>query len=105
MELSYERRPVAPGHYGDADLDALLEHYRGNLRDTVVTIPRAAIECIRRLRELAGDRLLVLSADKAHSTEESLAYRARAGAQPPRRQLLADGQLPRARLVRAPPRR
>jgi hypothetical protein len=75
MELAYARRPVAPGHYGDRDLDALLGHYRGNLSDTVVTIPRAAIECIRRLRELAGDRLLVLAADKAHSTEESLAYR------------------------------
>ena len=62
MELAYERRPVAPGHYGDPDLDALLEHYRGRLGDTVVTIPRVAIECIRRLRELAGDRLLVLSA-------------------------------------------
>ncbi len=75
MELVYERRPVAPGHYGDADLDALLEHYRGRLGDTVVTIPRAVIECIRWLRELAGDRLLVLSGDKAHSTEESLGYR------------------------------
>jgi hypothetical protein len=75
MELTYTRRHVAPDHYGDADLDALLEHYRGNLNDTVVTIPRAAIECIARLRALAGDRLLVLSADKAHSTEESLGYR------------------------------
>ena len=75
MELAYSRRPVAPDHYGDADLDALLEHYRGSLRDTVVTVPSVAIGCLRRLRELAGDRLFVLSADKAHSTEESLAYR------------------------------
>ena len=75
MKLTYERRPVAPRHYGDPDLDALLEHYRGNLGDTVVTIPRAALECMRRLRELAGDRLLVLAADKAYSTEESLASR------------------------------
>lgn len=75
MELAYERRPVASDHYGDPDLDALLEHYRGRLGDTVVTIPRAVIECIRWLRELAGDRLLVLSGDKAHSTEESLAFR------------------------------
>ena len=75
MELAYERRPVAPGHYGDPDLDALLEHYRGSLGDTVVTIPRVVIECIRWLRELAGDRLLVLAGDKAHSTEESLASR------------------------------
>ena len=41
----------------------------------MVTIPRAAIDCIRRLRALAGDRLLVLAADKAHSTEEALALR------------------------------
>jgi hypothetical protein len=75
MELAYARRPVVPGHYGDRDLDALLEHYRGRLGETVVTIPRVAIECIRRLRELAGDRLLVLSGDKAHCTEESLASR------------------------------
>jgi hypothetical protein len=75
MELSYERRPAEPGHYGDADLDALLAHYRENLRDTVVTIPRAAIECIGRLRELGGGRALVLAGDKAHATEESLAHR------------------------------
>ena len=61
--------------YGDPDLDALLEHYRGTLSDTVVTIPRAAIECVRRLRALSGDRLLVLAADKAHSTEEALDFR------------------------------
>jgi hypothetical protein len=75
MELAYERRPVAPGHYGDPDLDALLEHYRGSLDDTVVTIPNVVIECIRWLRELAGDRLLVLAGDKAYSTEESLGFR------------------------------
>jgi hypothetical protein len=74
-ELEYSRVPAATDHYGDPDLDALLEHYRGTLSDTVVTIPRAAIECVRRLRALAGDRLLVLAADKAHSTAEALAFR------------------------------
>ncbi len=75
MEVAWERRPVAPGHYGDPDLDALLELYREGLRDTVVTIPCFAIECVRWLRELADDRLLVLAADKAHSTQESLDFR------------------------------
>src|SRR3954451_11394525 len=73
-ELEYSRAPAA--RYGDPDLDALLEHYRETLADTVVTIPRAAIDCIRRLRALAGDRLLLLAADKAHSTEEALGFRA-----------------------------
>jgi hypothetical protein len=75
MKLSYTRRAVPAGHYGDPDLDALLAHYAESLRDTVFTVPRAALACVRRVRELAGDRLLVLSADKAHSTEEALAYR------------------------------
>jgi hypothetical protein len=75
MELEYSPQPVGEEHYGDPDLDALLAHYRGRLSDTVVTIPRAAIECVRRLRALAGDRLLVLAADKAHSTEEALGFR------------------------------
>ncbi len=67
------RRP-APA-YGDADLDALLERYRENLGDTVVTLPVAALACLRRLRERSGDRLLVLAGDKAHSTEEALDFR------------------------------
>ena len=75
MKLSYTRRPVEDPHYGDEDLDALLAHYREKLADTVVTIPRVALDCVRRARELAGGRLLVLSADKAHSTEDALAYR------------------------------
>jgi tetratricopeptide (TPR) repeat protein len=73
MELTYERRPAEP--YGDPDLDALLDHYRGSLRDTVFNLPVATLAVLRRARELSGDRALVLSADKAHSTEESLLYR------------------------------
>jgi hypothetical protein len=73
MRLTYLRRPAEP--YGDDDLDALLAHYGEKLRDTVVTIPRAALDCIRRARELAGGRLLVLTADKAFSTEDALLHR------------------------------
>ena len=73
MQLAFSRGPARA--YGDPDLDALLEHYRTTLDDTVVTLPHVAIECVRRLRELAGDRLLLLAADKTHSTEASLAQR------------------------------
>jgi tetratricopeptide (TPR) repeat protein len=73
MQVDYTRRPAKP--YGDPDLDGLLSHYREKLRDTVFTVPRAALQCIRSARELAGGRLLVLSADKAFGTEEALLYR------------------------------
>jgi hypothetical protein len=76
MSLRYERRPVEPDRYGDEDLDGLLAHYAAALDDTVVTIPRAALDCVRRLRALSGDRLLLLTADKAHTTEAGLAGRA-----------------------------
>ena len=72
-DFRFTRHPATP--YGDPDLDALLEHYRTALDDTVFTVPTTAIGALRRLRELAGGRLLVLAADKALSTEESLAFR------------------------------
>jgi hypothetical protein len=75
LTLMYARRSVEPDHYGDADLDALLEHYRTALDDTVFTLPGAAINTLRSFKRLAHDRLLVLAADKALSTEEALSYR------------------------------
>lgn len=74
MALTWSRGPVTTPRYEDADLDALLEHYRTALRDTVVTIPTVGLDCVRRLRALSGDRLLVLAGDKAHATEASLAH-------------------------------
>jgi tetratricopeptide (TPR) repeat protein len=74
-DFTFTRRPTTPAHYGDGDLDALLEHYRVTLDDTVFTVPTTALGALGRLRALAGDRLLVLAADKALSTEEALAYR------------------------------
>src|SRR5262249_35717038 len=67
------RRPVTP--YGDPDLDTLLELYRTTLDDTVFRLPVTALRAVRRLRELSGDRLLVLAAEKAFSTEEALGFR------------------------------
>jgi tetratricopeptide (TPR) repeat protein len=66
----YAEGPYEP--YGDADFDELLERYRTRLEDTVVTIPTAALECVRALRELSGDRLLFLAADKAFPFETAL---------------------------------
>jgi tetratricopeptide (TPR) repeat protein len=76
MELAFERGPAQLPHYGDAELDDLLEHYMETLEDgTVVTIPRAAIDCLRRLEALAGGRMMLLTADKAYTTEDGLSGR------------------------------
>jgi hypothetical protein len=75
MELTFERHPARLPHYGDPELDDLVEHYMETLEDSVVTIPRAAIECLRRLEALAGGRMMLLTADKAYTTEEGLSGR------------------------------
>ena len=75
MELTFERRPVQLPHYRDPELDDLLEHYMEELEDSVVTIPRAAIDCLNRLESLGGGRMLLLTADKAYTTEEGLSGR------------------------------
>jgi Putative S-adenosyl-L-methionine-dependent methyltransferase len=75
MDLSFERHPAQLPHYGDPELDDLIEHYMETLEDSVVTIPRAAIECLRRLQALSGGRMLLLTADKAYTTETGLSGR------------------------------
>jgi tetratricopeptide (TPR) repeat protein len=75
MDLAFERRPAQLPHYGDAELDDLVEHYMEQLDDSVVTIPRAAIDCLRRLARLSGGRMMLLTADKAYTTEAGLSGR------------------------------
>jgi tetratricopeptide (TPR) repeat protein len=76
MELAFERRPAQLPHYGDPDLDDLLEHYLEHLEeDSVVTIPRAALECLRRIEAIAQGRMMLLTADKAYTTLEGLSGR------------------------------
>jgi tetratricopeptide (TPR) repeat protein len=72
MTLDFERVPLRLPHYGDPELDDLLEHYLEELEDTVFTIPVAAIDCLRRLESLSGGRMLLLTADKAYATEAGL---------------------------------
>ncbi len=72
VELTWSTRALAGAPYGDRELDAILEHYRGRLADTVVRLPVAALRCCRLLDELAGGRLLLLSADRGWAHEASL---------------------------------
>ncbi len=76
MALTFERRRTRLPHYGDAELDDLLESYVEELEeDSVVTIPRAALACLGRLAALAQGRMMLLTADKAYTTLEGLSGR------------------------------
>lgn len=66
--LDYHYQPVTEPPYSEAALNELLESYRAELGDTHLLIPIGAIQCTRRLKELSGDRLLLLVGDKGGST-------------------------------------
>lgn len=70
--LAWDRRAVeAAGYYGDPALDRILDEHRA-LDDTAFTFPSAALGCLARLSDIAGGRLLVLSADKGDVDEDAL---------------------------------
>ena len=98
-DFRFTRRPARP--YGDPDLDALLEHYATALDDTVFTVPddrdpRAAAAARARRRPPARARR---RQGAQHRGGARLPRGARARA--PQRRLQPDGQLPRARPLRA----
>jgi tetratricopeptide (TPR) repeat protein len=72
LRPSYEHRPTGADYYDDADWNAVLHGYTERLNDTVVLFPVAALNCLRFLRQLAGDRLLLLCGDKGPACEEDL---------------------------------
>lgn len=61
----------AAGYYGDPALDRILDEHRA-LDATAFTFPSAALGCLARLSDVAGGRLLVLSADKGDTDEDAL---------------------------------
>jgi tetratricopeptide (TPR) repeat protein len=73
--VSYEQQPANGPCYDDDDWNAVLRGYAERLDDTIVLFPVAALRCLGHLRELAGGRLLLLSADKGYGSEEELLSR------------------------------
>jgi putative S-adenosyl-L-methionine-dependent methyltransferase len=60
------------GYYGDAELEAILDEQRTALPGTSFTIPSASLACLGRLAAIAGDRMLVLTADKGDVSYDAL---------------------------------
>jgi tetratricopeptide (TPR) repeat protein len=79
IEVSFESHPVSAQYYNDPDLDRILQNYQERLSATHILFPCAALKCIRRLRHLAGGRMLLISADKGYIKEDSLIGRAQPG--------------------------
>jgi hypothetical protein len=72
VEASFEARPARLPYYDDPALDGLLAEYQRTLADTHVLLPVGGLRCLRALRRIAGERLLLLSADKGYHRLEDL---------------------------------
>jgi tetratricopeptide (TPR) repeat protein len=75
LQVSFAERPVTPDYYAREDWDRILARYEQRLGDTHFVFPRAALQCMDGFRQLCGDRLLLLTGDKAYSREEELVER------------------------------
>lgn len=79
LTATYEKRPIDGAYYDDPDLDALIEQYRQRLGEATLIFPVCALSCIRRLRDLGGGRMLLISADKGFVHEQDLLGRVEPG--------------------------
>jgi tetratricopeptide (TPR) repeat protein len=72
VQLSYEAEEVAAEYYDEPAWNRILRAYRDRLPNTSFSFPSAALRCLQRFQRLAGDRLLVLTADRGCCREEAL---------------------------------
>jgi tetratricopeptide (TPR) repeat protein len=73
--VSFTPHAVEGEYYGDPELDRILAVYRTTLDQTAITFPAGPLRCLQNLAELAGGRVLLISADKGYHREEALLNR------------------------------
>ena len=59
-------------YYQDIRFNAVLKHYRHNIRNGTILFPLGALEVIRNLETLSGNRLMLISSDKAYTEPEGM---------------------------------
>lgn len=79
LEVSYTQQAINGDFYDDTGFNELLKDYQQTLTDTYLLFPHVALQCLNHLRQLCGDRLLLLSGDKGFSREEDLLFRGEPG--------------------------
>ncbi len=59
-------------YYEDSNFNNILLYYKECMEDTAFSFPLIALECIKRLRDLFQDDILILSTDKGYRNLESM---------------------------------
>ncbi|NLG98576.1 MAG: hypothetical protein GX491_14570 [Chloroflexi bacterium] len=66
LQIEYRSRPAPAAYFRDSQFNQVLHHAARKLDRAYLQFPTGGLEIIRRLRRLAGDRLLLLSADQGY---------------------------------------
>jgi tetratricopeptide (TPR) repeat protein len=66
VSVRYEQSPTTADHYDDPAWNAVLRRYQESLDATTFLFPVGALRSLERLSDLAGGRLMVISADKGY---------------------------------------
>jgi tetratricopeptide (TPR) repeat protein len=69
VKMSETYREITDARYADARLNALLEEYRQQ-KDATILFPIGAFDCVRNLRRLSGDKLILIASGKGVTTVE-----------------------------------
>ena len=70
--LVYEHVVASEAPYDDADFNRILHDYQQRLGSATVLFPVMALENLKYFRQLSGERLVLICADKGHHWEEDL---------------------------------
>jgi SAM-dependent methyltransferase len=70
--IAYHYHPAPAPYYDEPEWNQILREYTERLPDTKFLFPVAALRAIAGLERLSGGRLLLLSADRGYTGEESL---------------------------------
>ncbi len=71
--LGFRQRPTSTPYYDDPELDCLLESSRRR-DEPLILFPVAGLKLLKWLWQLAGGRLLLLTADKGYQTGDAVAF-------------------------------
>lgn len=72
MTLQYHHHEVPQNYYGNEDLDAVLNGYRGKLEDSHILYPIGSLRGLQYLRSISNGRLLLISSDKGYTELDEL---------------------------------
>lgn len=73
LDYSYNDNQIEGSHYyEDNYFNDILLFYKASMEDTAFSMPIEALRCIKRLRTLFGDDIVLLSTDKGYRNPESM---------------------------------